>query len=280
MRALLCVFSASGNTRRVAEALAERLRRDGHEATLYSVVRGAPMPETAGHDAIVIGYPVHAFNAPAPVLKFLKKLPKGAGMPAYLLRTSGEPLRLNHASGISPKRILRRRGYAVKGEFSYVMPYNIIFRHPDGMASRMWRAAETRLDRDERSLLAGEGECERVGVFRRFAAFVLRIEHAAMPVAGRLFHADRKRCVGCGLCEKACPQGNIRLKDGVPKFGGRCAGCMACAFVCPKDAVRTGIFNGWRVNGAYDFSAPPAADSELCRYCNKAYLDYFHRNES
>ena len=147
MNILFCVFSGTGNTRRVAETLAARLAEFGHTSDLHMIKNGVPMPAVGGYDLLIAGYPVHAFNAPTAALKFLKQLPPSAGMPVYLLRTSGEPSKLNDASGIEPRRILKKKGYEVKGEFTYVMPYNIIFRHSDGMVARMWQAALARIAR-------------------------------------------------------------------------------------------------------------------------------------
>lgn len=279
MRALICVFSGTGNTLRVGERLAEELRILGTETDVFSVRAGEEIPNISGYDMLLIGYPVHAFNAPASVLKFLKKLPQVYKMPAYVVRTSGEPLKLNDASGITPRRILKKRGYAVMGEFSCVMPYNIIFRHSDQMAARMWHAAELRIKNAAAEIAAGCGKVEKVNIFRRFVAFVLRIEHTAMPFIGRHFKATQA-CVGCGLCSKECPQGNIEMVDGKPKFGKNCVGCMACAFTCPKDALKISLLNGWRVNGKYSFEGEPATDGEVCDYCKKTYLKYFHSSES
>ena len=279
MRAILYYFSGTGNTRRIGEALARELKLLGHETDIYSIKAGSTPPPPDGYDRVIVAYPVHAFNAPSSVLKFLKKLPKGEKfIPAYLLYTSGEPLRLNHASGIVPKRILKRKGYPVLGELHYVMPYNIIFRHSDGMAARMNRAAELKLPDDARMIAAGNGNLQKVGFLRRFAAFVLRIEHSAMPLIGRGFRVS-KACTGCGLCVKNCPQGNIKMVNGKPKFGGSCVGCMGCSFGCPKDAVRISLLNGWRVNGNYSFEGVPATDDEVCRYCRRAYLEYFYSIE-
>ena len=278
MRALFCVFSGTGNTLRVSERLSVELRKCGAEIEIFRIFEGCGIPDLTCYDLLLIGYPVHAFNAPATVLKFLKKLPKSQGVPAYLIRTSGEPLRLNDAAGITPVRILKKRGYSVKGEFSYVMPYNIIFKHSDPMAARMWRAAELRISRDASEIAQGRGAKKKVDIFRRFVSFILRIEHTAMPILGRRFRATKK-CIGCGICADKCPQGNIEIVDGKPKFGKKCVGCMACAFNCPKDSVKISILNGWRVNGGYSFSGTPATDEEVCDYCKKAYLRYFHESE-
>ncbi len=277
MNVLFCVFSGTGNTARVADMLASSLQNMGHHTDMYRIKKDAPMPEIGGHDAIVFGYPVHAFNAPTAMLSFLKKLPAG-NAPVYLMRTSGEALRLNDASGITPRRILTKKGYTVRGEYGYVMPYNIIFRHSDEMAARMKRAAELRTARDAEEIASGKGARKRVNVFKRMVAFTLRIEHTAMPFLGKRFRAG-DACVGCGLCAKLCPQNNITIVDGKPKFGKSCVGCMACAFGCPKDALKISVLNGWRVNGAYDFGGTPATDEQVCSYCHKAYLRYFHEAE-
>lgn len=283
MRAALCVFSGTGNTERVARAFLSEWTALGHEAEYFPVRADSEIPSLDGFDCLVVGYPVHAFNAPAALLKWLKSLPKGDRKnprPAYLLRTSGEPLKLNNASGITPRRILKKKGYRVLGEFHYVMPYNIIFRHPDEMAARMWADAKRVLPDAARTASELKENRVRVNVLRRVIAFMLRIEHTAMPFIGRRFKAAKNACIGCGVCANLCPQGNITMKDGKPKFGKNCVGCMACSFGCPKDAVRISVLNGWRVNGQYDFDATPAKDGEVCRYCQKAYLRYFHEIET
>lgn len=47
-------------------------------------------------------------------------------------------------------------------------------------------------------------------------------------------------CKSCGLCEKVCPNSNITLEDGTPKFGEKCDLCLGCLNVCPVDAIDFG----------------------------------------
>ena len=279
MRVVFLYVSGTGNTRRVCEALAGAWRARGHEADCLELRGDAPIPDLTLYDRIVFGYPVHAFNAPAPALNALRRFPQADGQKVYLLRTSGEPLALNDAAIVTPRRLLRKRGYLLAGDFYYVMPYNIIFRHSDGMAARMWKIVLSRVGEDAAAMEAGTGSIPRVGPVKRLVSFVLRIEHPAMPWMGKGFRAEES-CIGCGTCAAHCPAGNIRMDGGTPQFGGQCFGCMACAFACPKDAVRIGILNGWRVNGGYDFTAPPATDEAVCRYCRRAHLRHFHRWEN
>lgn len=271
------IFSGTGNTRRVCALVAEQLKKTGNDVALRQIKKDALAEVNA--DCVVIGYPVHAFNAPKPVLNFLKKLPDGQNKPIYFLQTSGEPLRFNNAAFIHPGRIAKRKGYRVMGGFSYVMPYNIIFHHSEGMAARMWNVVKLRAPLEADMIAGNESHFNRANLFERIVSFLLRIEHPAMPMLGRRFQVT-KDCIGCGLCERRCPQKNITLQDGKPVFGTSCVGCMGCSFFCPKNAIRISLLDGWRVNGAYRFDAKPASDGEICKYCRKAYLKYFRRYDT
>lgn len=46
-----------------------------------------------------------------------------------------------------------------------------------------------------------------------------------------------ENCAGCGLCAKICPNGNITLSEGHPRWNRMCIGCNACVVYCPKKAV-------------------------------------------
>lgn len=277
MRTLFTVFSGTGNTLKVSKALADKLVSLGDEVKLVKAETKEFTVDTSGFDRLVISYPIHAFNAPLPVKRFIKTLEK-ATLPTYLVCTSGEPLKLNDAAVVQPRRMLVRRGYEVKGEFFYVMPYNIIFRHSDKMAARMWNAVLGKIDGDANAISNGEIRQKRVGPVKRAVSYVLKIEHLAMPILGRRFKVNEK-CVGCGKCVSICSMKNITLTDGKPEFGKECIGCMGCVFSCPEDAVIPSVFKGWKVNGKYSFEGEPASDEEICSYCRKAYLRYFHEAE-
>ena len=58
-------------------------------------------------------------------------------------------------------------------------------------------------------------------------------------VKSKAFFVSRN-CIGCGRCEKACPLGNIQMKNGTPAWGDRCTHCMACICGCPAGAIEYG----------------------------------------
>ena len=45
-------------------------------------------------------------------------------------------------------------------------------------------------------------------------------------------------CIGCGICEKVCPSGSIRVENGkAVHHAGNCQTCLACTHACPQKAI-------------------------------------------
>jgi flavodoxin len=75
MRTLVVYFSKFGNTRRIAEAVAETLKQAGEVRTV-SINRLAAS-DFEGVDLVVVGSPTHAFTVPPVVRSALTALPAG-----------------------------------------------------------------------------------------------------------------------------------------------------------------------------------------------------------
>lgn len=49
---------------------------------------------------------------------------------------------------------------------------------------------------------------------------------------------DEKKCVKCGICQKACPEGIMGLIGEIPDIDfDYCKGCGVCASVCPVKCI-------------------------------------------
>ena len=266
----ICVFSGTGNTDKCAKALSAALADRGFSCALHAIKDGT---ETAAERDLVICYPVYGFNAPMSVIRFCRSLPAGDGN-IWFLKTSGEPLKLNDNSSAELIRIITKKGYRTMGEFHFIMPYNMVFRHTDEMASLMWETARRRIPAAADTIAEGKAMPIRAPFRAKAVSALCRIEHGFYPLNGRLFRADEKRCVRCMKCVRDCPVNNIRAEEGRLRFGKNCAGCMRCSFSCPSDAIRIGLLDFMRVNGPYDFSRDPGK-AEIGRFCRKAYRRYF-----
>jgi flavodoxin len=100
MRALIVYFSKFGNTRRVAEAIAETMPPAG-QTRVVSIEQLTPA-DFEGVDLVVLGSPTHAFSVPPAVRAALAALPPGilAGKSVAAFDTTVRlwPLRLMRAS--------------------------------------------------------------------------------------------------------------------------------------------------------------------------------------
>lgn len=290
MKIVICYFSGTGNTRKIAECFAEYMREHDNDVRVFSIdgltlnkkLPDETVEEIKTCDLLGFGYPVYAFNAPPIALTFAKKLPRLAQPKrAFIFNSSGEPLRLNNISSLKLCGILRRRRIEVTNEYHYCMPYNIMFRHSDEMAHKMFETAKRLVPLDAREILEGQKHRLKRIKCGNTIAWVMRCEQWGGQLNGRMYRVS-KECVHCGKCVTNCPTHNIRITEkGKFKFGGKCLMCMRCAHLCPQNAIRIGMFNGWKVNGPYTFVAPKTDEKKqhYNRMLTKAYAQYFENAE-
>ena len=286
MKAIIYVFSGTGNTKRICSLYKDEFERGGVETTLFPITSDmSALPNPNDFDYVGFAYPIHAFNAPKIMLKLAKAMDKVSNKEIFIIKSSGEPLKVNNVSSMKFMSIMRKKGYILSNEYHYVMPYDMIFRHTDREAVRMWETAQKLAPVEAREVLAHkEHKLSRV-FLGGFIAWVLRIEHVAMLVNGRCFKVKKDKCIMCRKCEKNCPVGNIKIdENGKFHFGGDCLMCTRCSFGCPTDAFKIGILNAWRITGNYPLDkgvdeSKPEPKHHHHWYCKKVYARYYARAE-
>ena len=238
---MVLYFSATGNTRFVAERLAGELRdeavdlldrlREGDHTPLYS------------DRPFVLCSPVYVCEMPRFLAAYLRQTPLTGSRDVYLVLTSGG---YAGVSGVLARRLFRRKGMRYRGHTELQMPRNYIASD-----------AYPELDREEieRRIVTAAGKLPAIAETVRTGG-ILRARHVWLfellvtlpfnPVWYRLkqpvreFRATEK-CISCGSCARRCPLKVIRMVDGKPVWEGKsCAHCMSCIQNCPVEAIEYG----------------------------------------
>jgi len=88
VKSLVAYYSEFGNTRQIAETIAETLGKEG--ASIAMPIGQLQPSQLKGLDLLVMGSPTHRMNVPEAVRPILKSLPRGilAGTPVAAFDTS------------------------------------------------------------------------------------------------------------------------------------------------------------------------------------------------
>lgn len=243
MNVTLIYFSQTGNTRRVAETMAEVFREAGHATRTVPLKKASPQDAVMG-DLLGIGTPCFSSQAPSPIKTFLQNLPPLENKRAFVFATSGgAPGRVLY----DLSRLLQSKGAEIvgglltRGELRHPAPclYGRMPNRPNAedfarvqrfakaviehvAAGRPGPVAESRSD----ALKPGWG-------FYDLVAFISTdgFQRLMLPEP----KPDSARCNQCKWCVYECPMHNITLQP-YPNLGDQCIRCYRCVTGCPHRA--------------------------------------------
>lgn len=240
-------FSGNGNSRFVAEQLAEKL---GDECRFMLDCQTLDAKERR----IVWVFPVYSWGIPPVVLSRLRNMKLPPEAEHYLVLTCGDDIGYTDRQW---RRELLRRDAAckVRSAFSVIMPNTYVLL--PGMDTDKPAVEEAKISAATERL---RFVCKAIRTGARIEADVTR---GSMPwlkskvlyplfvatlMSPKPFHSD-DRCVGCGKCAATCPMKNIEMRDNRPVWGKNCAMCLGCYHVCPHHAV----CYGHRTDGKHQY---------------------------
>ena len=247
MKGAICYYSGSGNT-----ALACRYLAANTEDIEFDLVdiTGDGAIDTDAYD--VIGFAAFTdFFGPSQVfLDFVDRLPHQDGKLAFVFNTcgyiSGKTLRAME-SAVTAKGLRVVAGHTLHTPESY--PPMILRGRANEQApnAREQSAFDTFISELRRRLLDSHPELSDAGKRVRISflnsLMPARPRTSARKDMGEKF-VDEALCTECGICEKGCPYGAIRL-DPKPVFDmNRCYGCWSCYNHCPERAIYTKKYRG------------------------------------
>lgn len=252
----LFYFSGSGNTEWVSEKFAAELSGK-YDVESVDIDEFDRLGKRFDDDFAVAGviYPVHALNAPANVLNFLKKsLPEGEARRFFIVKSPGDPF-FNGGATTEIRKIVNRNGYIVTHESLVVMPANVFMRYRDSFISKLLEVAEKKIRKAALEIMEDKIVLHRNPWWIRFSTwFFSRLETFGAPFFGKDLKVS-SACTKCGLCVKVCPKGNITQKsDGKPRFSWKCMICMRCIYKCPDNAISPFFFKFFKVKNFYKLS--------------------------
>lgn len=267
MKCLLIYFTGTYNTRYLTGKLKERLEGIGWETVSHEI---DPLDDgrldLSAYDVIGLGYPIHGYCAPWAFLKFVRKQKFPRRARVFIYKNSGET---EHANDASSKYILRKLvhdGVKVENEYHFMMPYNIHFRFEDRLIKEMFQMDSRLMDILVYEVSNRIPNRKPYRIWPRLVSMVVsRPQYIAGDVNSFLYRVDMDKCLGCGMCIRNCPTGNIyKDDDGRISFRHHCLMCMRCSFYCPADAIHIGFLEqwGWKVNGGYDFGKIEAMEPD------------------
>lgn len=233
---MIVYFSATGNSKYVANYIAERL----HDRAL-SILECGDRLLLREKEKFGIVSPTYVLRLPSIMEEFLKKVQIEGTEDTYTFfiatygTTSGN-------TGKQAEKLLASKGLFLRAKYSIRMVDNwtpgFDLTVP-GRVEHYLAGERPQMDRIVRQIRQGDS-----GDFMETQKHPcpLTVSHIAYDVTRRTAHFwVRDSCVGCGLCARQCPVKAIELKDGRPTWTlNRCVMCLGCLHRCPKFAIQYG----------------------------------------
>lgn len=140
-------------------------------------------------------------------------------------------------------RLLKKYGAVITGGLHLKMPDSIsdekVLKRSYEKNLLLVKNAEIKIRKAVVQIKNGKPPREGLGILRRAAGlpgqrlyFYSRTKHYTDKLK-----ICQEKCIGCGLCEKSCPTGNIRLVDGAAAVGSKCTMCYRCINKYPEQAI-------------------------------------------
>ena len=235
---MILYFSATGNTRFVAEYLAEIL--DDETLNLLDRIRRKDYSTIHSQKPFIICSPIYVCEMPRFLASFLRNTTFSDSKEVYFVFTSGG---YAGPAGVLARRIFRKKNMTYKGCAELIMPRNYIVNNHYSQLGR--DEIESRIIKTCKYLpLVANKIQNREYLHSRHVWFFETLItvpfnpvwcYLKQPVNG--FHVTDS-CVACGKCEKLCPVNAIQIKDGRPVWKGKsCSHCMSCIQNCPTESI-------------------------------------------
>ncbi len=237
---ILFYFSGTGNTKWVCTQLKNELQSRGCELEMRAMENQAGIQDLISIDKkamLGIAYPVHSFDAPALVYRFIRSLPRYENRKVFLIKCAADSL--GNGGSTSPiRRLLRKQGYQVFYEILAIMPSNVFVSYPLHFQKRLFENILKKVPSWAEDLISVKTSLQRNGLMLRFISWISSLLEAGpgRRFFGKSLHAGPE-CNLCRVCVSTCPAQNISWTSNKPRWKWSCEFCMRCVYICPRKAI-------------------------------------------
>lgn len=247
LKGLICYYSGSGNTRLACQYIQSNIKSVKFD--LLNITRGT---ESDFNNYDVAGFATFTDFLDPPYLfqTFIGKLSRQYDKPAFVFNSYGF---INGKTQQTLNKWVTGKGFKVVAGHSLHMPESYPPMIAGGRGNQQ-APDEKELKRFKKfvsemeevfTLLKDGKEIKR----KKTGLGILNILLPAFPRTRSkkdmgLKYVDAALCDECGICEKLCPYGALKL-DPKPVFDmSKCYGCWSCYNHCPHKAIYTKKFRG------------------------------------
>jgi len=228
------VFTGTGNTLLVVNAMSGIFRSEGIDVQLHRIEKSTP-EDIPGSGTLGLAFPVAAQATFPLVTNFLKSLPKIEGKKVFMVDT----LATFSGAIVGPlKKMLEDKGYITLGAKEIIMPNNYTPKQFGPETEELIKHGIKTAEKYALDLIEGQTEWNRIPVisdiFNSFATSQRVWKQVSKVV--KSFAIDQNKCTRCGLCKDLCPVNNISLEP-FPIYAEKCQQCMRCINFCPNDSI-------------------------------------------
>jgi len=139
-------------------------------------------------------------------------------------------------------RLLKKYGARVVGGLHILMPDSVcdvkLLKKSVAQNKEIVKAADHKIEKTAEKIKNGKYPHDGIYFYDRIAGIIcqrLWCYGKTKDYAKGLKISTE--CIGCGLCEKLCPMGNLHVENGKAVAENRCTMCYRCISSCPKKAI-------------------------------------------
>ena len=244
-------FSPTGNVLHLAKKLADGLK----SPVRYILPLEFTDPlQLESNKHLILLYPVHSFNAPRTVKRFVKVLPPGLYEDVSLIAVGCADHWVNGAVSAELRKSFLKKAYSVVFDEFMAMPLTFIMNFPDELNLKLIAESERKIADFCKRIMEKDSSEKQVGFNSKIVNFLGKVEVPAARLFGLELHANND-CSSCGTCWNNCPQQNIKKNNkGKPNFGFNCIMCMRCIYNCPEHAISPRMSKFIPIKGGYSLS--------------------------